>query len=134
MNGNFFAGIIRHIGLALLFKHDGTGLPGKASPSFYILVMTAVLFAIGRHLAFGTFPAFVSVFRFLVVLAAISVIFNASKYYLISLFLCISIGIDAIAICSSFLPTLPGPFFFLLSLWETAAFVMGIIRTTKRTG
>lgn len=88
--------------------------------------------AIARHIAFGTFPAFVSVFRFLVVIAAISMIFNAVRYYLISLFLCLSIGIDAIAIAGALLPKLPSPFFFLLSLWETTAFIIGILRINRR--
>lgn len=132
MNGNLFAGIFRHIGLALFFKHDGTGLPGKPTAAFFILLMTAILFAIARHVAFGTFPAFVSVFRFLVVIAAISVIFSAARYYLISLFLCLSIGIDTMAIFGAMLPKLPGPFFFLLSLWETSAFIIGILRITRK--
>ncbi len=131
MNGNFFRGLIWHIGQALLFKHDGKGLPGKPTPTFFILMMIAFLMAIARHLAFGTTPSFISVFRFLVVLAAVSVIFSASRYYLISLFLCLSIGIDAIAIAGSLLPKLPTPFFFLLSLWETTAFVIGILRITR---
>ncbi len=132
MNGNFIAGLLKHIGQALFFKHDGTGLPGKPTPSFFILMMTAFLFAIARHIAFGTFPAFTSVFRFVVVIAALSIIFSAAKYYLISLFLCLSTGIDAIAIAASMLPKLPGTVFFLLSLWETTAFVVGILRITRR--
>lgn len=132
MDWNFIAGLLKHIGQALLFKHDGTGLPGKPTPPFFILMMTAFLFAIARHVAFGTLPAFTSVFRFIVVIAAISIIFSAAKYYLISLFLCISIGIDAIAIAGALLPKLPGTVFFLLSLWETTAFVVGILRITGR--
>lgn len=132
MNGNFFAGVLGHVRLALFFKHDGTGLPGKPTPSFFMLLMMAALFAIARHVAFGTFPAILSVFRFAIVLAAISVIFSSARYYLISLFMCISMGIDAIAIFGSLLPRLPGPFFFLLSAWETAAFVIGIFRITKK--
>ena len=132
MNGNFFAGLIRHIERALFFKHDGTGLPGKPTAPFFILMMMALLMAIARHIAFGTFPAFTSVFRFVVVIAAISIIFNAAKYYLMALFFCLSTGIDAIAIAGAALPKLPAPFFFLLSLWETTAFVIGIFRITRR--
>ena len=133
MNGhNFIVGLFRHIGQALFFKHDGTGLPGKPTPPFFILLMVAALFAIARHIAFGTFPAVISVFRFMVVLAAISIIFGTAKYYLISLFFCLSTGIDAIAIAGLMLPKLPQPFFFLLSLWETTAFVVGILRITRR--
>ena len=133
MNGhNFITGLFRHIGLALFFKHDGTGLPGKPTAPFFILLMVAALFAIARHVAFGTFPAVVSVFRFMVVLVAISIIFSTARYYLISLFFCISTGIDAIAIAGLMLPKLPQPFFFLLSLWETTAFIVGILRITRR--
>lgn len=132
MDGNFIAGLLRHIGQALFFKHDGTGLPGKPTASFFILMMAAFLLAIARHIAFGTFPAFTSVFRFLVVIAAISIIFSAARYYLISLFFCLSIGIDAIAIACAMFPVLPSPLFFLLSLWETTAFVVGILRIARR--
>lgn len=132
MDANFFVGLFRHIGHALLFKHDGSGLPGKPTAPFFVLVMTAFLLALARHIAFGTLPAFNSVFRFLVVIAAISVIFHAARYYLISLFLCLSTGIDAIAIVGSLLPKLPALFFFLLSLWESTAFVIGILRITRR--
>ncbi len=129
---NFLTGLFRHIGLALFFKHDGTGLPGKPTASFFILMMVSLLLAIARHIAFGTFPAFISVFRFLVVLAAISIIFSAVKYHLIALFFCLSTGIDAIAIAGVMLAKLPPPFFFMLSLWETTAFVVGILRITRR--
>lgn len=133
MNGhNFITGLFRHIGLALFFKHDGTGLPGKPTAPFFILLMVAALFAIARYVAFGTFPAVISVFRFMVVLVAISIIFSTARYYLISLFFCLSAGIDAIAIAGLMLPKLPQPFFFLLSLWETTAFIVGILRITRR--
>jgi len=129
---NFLTGLLRHIGLALFFKHDGTGLPGKPTAPFFILLMVAALFAIARHIAFGTFPAVISIFRFMVVLVAISIIFSTAKYYLISLFFCLSTGIDALAIAGLMLPKLPQPFFFLLSLWETTAFIVGILRITGR--
>ncbi len=132
MNGSFFVGMLRHIGLALLFKHDGTGLPGKPTPPFFILMMVALLLAIARHVVFGTLPALPSVFRFLVVIAAISIIFSKARYYLIALFFCLSIGTDAMAILGGMLPRLPGPFFFLLSLWETSAFVIGILHITRK--
>ena len=129
---NFITGLFRHVGLALFFKHDGTGLPGKPTAPFFILMMVALLLAIARHIAFGTFPAFISVFRFMIVLAAISIIFSTVKYYLIALFFCLSTGIDAIAIAGVMLAKLPPSFFFLLSLWETTAFVVGILRITRR--
>ena len=134
MDGNFVSGFLKHIGQALFFKHDGAGLPGRPTAPFFILLMTAFLFAIARHIAYGTLPSFISVFRFMVVLAAVSIIFNAAKYYLLSLFFCLSIGIDGIAILGAMLPKLPSPFFFLLSLWETTAFVVGILRITRKQG
>lgn len=112
--------------LAITFRSDGNGLPAKPGGAFAALLVVAVLVFAGRFsIDYADLSLPMAVVAFCAQQAIFAVIFGASWFQVLSLYLCISIGIDGVGLMlSSVGISIPQ----LLTVWEFSATAVGFLR------
>lgn len=122
-------GIATHIFNATLFRSNGAGLPRAPSAAFAILLVIATAMAVLRHgVLIGNMTPLTAMFGFLIFVAFIAYIAKSRRFVCVSLYLCISIGVDLAVMLSQ--GHLAG---WVSGLWELSACAVGFYRCTRET-
>ncbi len=112
--------------LAITFRSAGDGLPAKPGGAFAALLVVAVVVFAGRFsIDYSNQSLLFAVIAFCAQLVFFAAAFGASWFQVISLYLCISIGIDGTGLLLSvFGISAPS----LLTSWELCATASGFYR------
>lgn len=128
----FLWGIVVHAGRAMTFRADGEGFPKEPGGAFAVIMGIAVGMAILRHAAFsGAFSPIGAGFGFLLTVMLLAMVFGQKRFQCLGMYLCLSAGIDLVAIVADGLLSLDFGGWPTL-LWEGAGLVYGCYRFDRR--
>lgn len=128
----FFWAVAVHAGRAMTFRADGAGLPKKPGGAFAAIFMIAMLMAILRHaVATGSMHPVGAGMGFMITIMLLAMMLGEKRFQCLGMYLCLSAGIDLVAIVTSGLGGLDVGGWPTL-LWEGAGLVYGCYRFDRR--
>lgn len=126
----FFWAVAVHAGRAMTFRADGVGLPKKPGGAFAAIFMIAMLMAILRHaVATGSMHPVGAGMGFMITIMLLAMMLGEKRFQCLGMYLCLSAGIDLVAILTQGLGLVAG---WPTLLWEGAGLVYGCYRFDRR--
>lgn len=123
-------GVLVHIVRAATLRSDGAGLPAKPGAVFAPLLAVATAAAVFRHSVAGVMPPAGAAFGFLILVMVLAGAFGTKRFACVSLYLCLSAGIDSTAAAAQMAGVeISGTFLFL---WEAFGLAYGCHRFERR--
>ena len=125
---HFLSGVATHVIRAITFRADGAGLPQTPTAAFKALLVLAVAAATLRHgVIVGDLHPGAAAIGAMLSFTILAFVFGKQRFPCLSIYLCVSIGVDSSVMLGDGLVTAG-----MASVWELAGLVVGCLRFGRR--